>query len=170
MELREIDYTENLPETLCVLHGPGLLLATVGADGVPNVMTIGWASPGIIWGRRMMVVYVRPSRYTFEKLAEVGEFVVNVPDDEMEDTCIFCGTKSGREVDKFAECGLTALPAEQVRAPLIAQCVRFYECRVIHTGDFRDSELTDEVRRDLYPSGNLHRVYYGQILRAAERV
>lgn len=169
MELKDIDYKENLDHTLEVMGAHGLLLTAAGAGGRPNVMTIGWGNVGIIWGRPMFLVYVRPSRYTFAKLAEAAEFVVNVPREGMEEVCAVCGTESGREVDKFAECNLTAVPAREVGAPLIEQCVRFYECRVAHRLDVRDGDLLPEVRSEYYPRGDLHAVYFGQILRAAEK-
>ena len=169
MELKDIHYTENVDETLRVLNGQGLLISTVSADGRPNIMTIGWAQPGILWGRKVFVVYVRPSRYTFTMLEQVDEFVVNVPGEDLQQECMLCGTKSGRDVDKFAECGFTAVAAQHVKPPLIGECVRFYECRTIHHGDLRDSELPAQVRKQLYPAGDIHRVYYGEILRAAER-
>jgi len=170
MDLREIEYGQNMEQTLAAMAAGGLLLTTVGADGAPNAMTIGWGHAGIVWSRPVFLVYVRPSRFTFSRLAEVPEFVVNVPPEDLADACATCGSVSGRDADKFAECGLTAVPARSVRPPLIEQCVRFYECRVIHTMDVRDGELTPDVRRACYARGDLHRVYYGEILRAVERL
>ena len=169
MNCREIDFAERLPESIAVMRTDGLLLTSAGADGKPNVMTIGWGSPGVIWGRPIFIVYVRPSRFTFHNIQATGEFVVAVPDVAMHDVCMSCGTLSGRDVDKFAENDLTIAPAESVRAPLIAECVRFYECRVVHVNDLVDAALNPEIRSGAYPKGDFHRLYFGQILRAAER-
>ena len=62
MNCREIDFTEHLPESIAMMRTDGLLLNSVSADGTPNVMTIGWGTPGVIWGRPIFIVYVRPSR------------------------------------------------------------------------------------------------------------
>jgi flavin reductase (DIM6/NTAB) family NADH-FMN oxidoreductase RutF len=169
MGTREIAYTENLDHTLEVMARHGLLLSSAGQDGRPNVMTIGWGCPGIIWGKPMFVVLVRPSRFTFGNIEARGEFVVNVPADDMHETCLYCGTESGRDVDKFAERGLTALDAETVGAPLIEQCVRHYECRVVHRNDVVDAALEAEIRAGAYPQGDFHRLFYGEILRTSER-
>jgi len=169
MQLKEIEFTQGLAHTLSVMREHGLLLTSAGADGRPNVMTIGWGCPGVIWGRPVFVVLVRPSRFTFGNIQATGEFVVAVPDEGMHDACMFCGTKSGRDTDKFADAGLTAAQAGAVAAPLIEQCVRHYECRMIHRNDLSDAELTAEVRQEFYPSGDLHRLFYGQILRCTER-
>jgi len=56
----------------------GLLLATTGTDGKPNVMTIGWGTIGSIWFRPMFVVLVRPSRHTYSRMEQVSDFTVNV--------------------------------------------------------------------------------------------
>ena len=169
MELNEVEFTHNLDHTLEMLRGDGLLLTSVGPDGRPNTMTIGWGNPGVIWSRPVFVVLVRPSRYTFGNIQARGEFVVSVPSDNMQETCEFCGTESGRDVSKFAECGLKPLDAETVSVPLIAQCVRHYECRVVHRNDVLDAEIADEIRASAYPQGNFHRLFYGQILRTTER-
>ena len=169
MELNELHYTHNLDRTLRRMGEGGLLLTTQDDEGRPNVMTIGWGNVGIIWGRPIFIVFVRPSRYTFRNLRATEDFVVNVPTEYMSDVCAVCGSESGRTVDKFDECNLTPVPAETVNAPLIEQCERFYECRIIHMGDVRDSMLQDRIRDNFYGKGDLHRVYYGEILRTAEK-
>lgn len=169
MELNEIKFTENLTHTLEQMQKHGLLLVSADAAGQPNVMTIGWGNPGVIWSRPIFVVLVRPSRYTFGNIEATGEFVVSVPDDDMKEACMYCGTESGRDVDKFADCELTPLEAATVSVPLIAECARHYECRVVHRNDVLDAEIADDIRQNAYPSGNLHRLYYGQILRTTER-
>ncbi len=60
----EVSYTDYLKETLDTVRKPGLLLVAADADGKPNAMTIGWGTVGIIWGKPIFIVLVRPSRYT----------------------------------------------------------------------------------------------------------
>ena len=170
MGLREVEFTHNLADTIGVMQRHGLLLASVGADGRPNVMTIGWGNAGVIWRKPIFVVLVRPSRFTFGNIEATGEFVVNVPTDEMHDACAHCGTVSGRDHDKFKDCKFTLAEAARVKAPLIEQCAMHYECRVVHRNDVADSQLDAAVRRECYPKGDLHRVYYGEILRTVARV
>lgn len=112
------------------------------------------------------VVLVRPSRYTFGCIERYGCFTVNVPTKAMRETCLLCGSKSGRDVDKFAECGLTAEKAATVQAPVVAECPLVYECSVVHVYDVAPNALAEEIRRAAYPQGDYHRVYYGKILAA----
>ena len=169
METRSIEFPENVDQTLEMLKGDGLLLTSVSTDGKPNVMTIGWGNPGVIWSRPIFVVLVRPSRFTFQNIEATGEFVVSVPTDGMGDVCMYCGTESGRDTNKFAGGDLTIVEAEAVRAPLIGECVRHYECKVVHYNDVADAALSPEIRAQAYAKGDLHRLYYGQILRVTER-
>lgn len=79
------------------------------------------------------VVYigVRPvGRYSYGLIKDSGEFVINIPSASQAEVVDFCGTVSGRDVDKFKETGLTPAPASNVSAPLIAECPVNLECRV----------------------------------------
>ena len=169
MRLREVDFTHNLEKNLRTIQQHGLLLASVGASGKPNVMTIGWGNPGVIWGRPIFVVLVRPSRFTYQNLEATGEFVVSVPTDEMHDACMHCGSVSGRDHDKFADCAFTTTKAGTVGVPLIDQCVMHYECRVVHRNDVIEDRLDNGVCSECYADGDFHRVYYGEILRTVAK-
>ena len=86
----------------------------------------------------MMAISVAPARFTHDLIANSGEFVLAWPGEELAEATMLCGTRSGRSYDKFAECNLTALPAEKVKAPLIKECLANLECRVVNkmtTGD-----------------------------------
>lgn len=154
------------PETIAALTREGLLLCSIGTDGRPNVMTIGWLTGGVIWGKPILTVLVRPSRYSYQRLNEVGEFTVNVLPPDRASDCEFCGTKSGRDTDKFAATGLRPVPAHTVRAPLIEQALIHYECRVVATTEILPATLAADIRQSAYRHGDYHRVYFGELLAA----
>lgn len=164
MEKRDYGLAEVWREALEVLHGPGALLVSVDEKGTPNVMTIGWATLGIVWGKPILTVFVRPSRFTFGLIDRTGDFTVNIPPPELAAAAQHCGTVSGRDHDKFAECGLTAARARYVRSPIIAECILHYECRVVHKHDIDPQTLASEILARSYPQGNFHRVFYGEVL------
>jgi len=83
----------------------------------------------------------------------------------MKEKTLHCGSVSGRDNDKFVDCGFSRLDAETIDVPLIEECQTFYECRVVHKTDMVDAHLPPDARREFYPEGNLHRIYYGEILR-----
>lgn len=164
MAKREVDYRKVLEETVRVMGDMGLLLAAQDARGKPNAMAIGWGSPGIIWGKSIFVVYVRPSRYTYKLIEETNAFTVCVPSQAFAKAVAFCGSVSGRDHDKFAEMKLTAVPGKHVRAPLIEECPIQFECAVVHKNDVVPKALTEEIRSGAYPGGDFHRCYFGEIL------
>ncbi len=161
-----IRYTDYFTQTVHRMRYDGLLLVTSGADGKPNVMTIGWGMIGAIWGRPVFLVLVRPSRHTYSRLEEVGEFTVNVPPHELAAGVNLCGTLSGRNHDKFREARLTPAPSRQVRPPIIQECVVHYECRILHKNDVAPGDLVQAILDDSYAQGDFHRVYFGEIVAA----
>lgn len=161
-----IGYTDYIKETLKALSSGGALLVSQGNDGKPNVMTIGWGMIGIIWGRNIFTVLVRPSRYTFKLIEENGDFTVNVPPKELAKFTAFSGGFSGRDHDKLAEHNISISPGRVVNAPIIDKCVIHYECRSIHKNDVLNSELAREIVSSAYPAGDFHKIYYGEILAA----
>ena len=159
-----VGYTDYFGVVMDRMREDGLLLVTKGSDAAANVMTIGWGTVGIVWGLDVFVVLVRPSRYSYSRLEEVGEFTVNVPGKELGAAALHCGTVSGRDNDKFEQMELTVVPGEMVEVPVIEECLMHYECRVVHRNDVVAGALAEAIVRDAYPQADFHRVYYGEIL------
>ena len=164
MDYSEVPCTTYLHETLSLLTDPGLFLVAAGADGKPNAMAIGWGTIGVIWGKPIFTVLVRPSRYTYKLLEGSDSFTVCVPSKRLYKAVNFCGTRSGRNYDKFKECNLTVLPSTRVNAPGIAGCPVIYECHIVLTNDVIPANLAQEIQASAYPRGDYHRIYYGEIL------
>lgn len=160
----EAHYTDYLEETNKMLSSCGLLLASVDGQGNPNAMTIGWGAVGIIWGKPIFVVLVRPSRYTYDLIEITNDFTVNVPTPELENEVSYFGTLSGRNQPKFKIKGLTPVPGKKVKSPIVKECAIHYECRVVHKNDVNPEALSEEIRNSAYPQGNFHRIYFGEIL------
>ena len=160
----EVAWDDYLKETTDCLPD-GLLLASLDPEGKPNAMTIGWGTVGIVWGRPMFAVLVRPSRYTYECIEAIGDFTVNVPSPDMVDAVELCGTVSGRDHDKFAECGLTAGQSQTIISPYIDECELVYECQVVQHTDVVPENFAPEIIDQFYAGGDFHRIYFGEILR-----
>lgn len=164
MERKRIDYGAHYDKVLEKLQSPGLLLGTYLPDGRPNIMTIGWGSMGYIWGIPVWTVLVRPSRFSYHGMEYAGCFTVNVPDRSMNMALARCGSVSGRDVDKFADCNLTARKGQNVLAPVVDECPLVYECQVIHSNDVIPEKLADEILEGAYTDGDYHRIYFGKIM------
>jgi len=76
----------------------------------------------------MLACAITKTTYSSEVISAFGEFVVNVPPAALRRQIYFCGTHSGRSLDKFREAGLTPRPARKVRAPIVGECLAFMEC------------------------------------------
>ena len=113
----------------------GILLASLDEAGKLNPMTIGWGLFGLIWGRPMFQVLVRPSRHTYGCIERTRDYTVNVLPDGLSDVPAFCGSKSGRDMDKMAQCDLAPLPGKHVKSAGIAQANIVFECEVVHYND-----------------------------------
>ena len=115
-----------------------------------NVMVISWGMIGVMWGKKVFVAPVRDSRYTKEFIDKSGTFTVSVPPmREMLDAVKFCGTKSGREYDKWAECSL-----EKVKAKITEQQARLKELEQKKV-EAENSEIVDIVRGMSIPLAEL---------------
>ena len=108
---------------------PAVMVSMTDSDGKHNIITIGWAGT-VCTNPPMVSISVRPERHSFRILQGTGEFVINLTTKKLAFATDFCGVKSGRDVDKFKALGLTALPANEVRAPLIGESPVNIECRV----------------------------------------
>lgn len=108
---------------------PVVMVSVADKDGHNNIITIAWA--GTVCSNPPMVsISVRPERYSYDIIKETKEFVINLTTKDLTYATDYCGVKSGRDVDKFKEMGLTALPGKEVKAPLIAESPVNIECKV----------------------------------------
>jgi flavin reductase (DIM6/NTAB) family NADH-FMN oxidoreductase RutF len=162
----EVDYRDHFRLIAEGLQHGGLMLVAVGADGRANPMTIGWAFAGPAWGRQVFVALVRPSRYTYGLMEETGDFTVNVLPAGFERALSYCGSESGRDGDKLAAAGLSAIPGLKGTAPSLAEAILSLECRVVEKTDLNPDTMVAAVRQMGYPKGDFHRLYFGEIVAA----
>lgn len=128
-----------------------------------NVMVASWGFVGVMWGKKVFVAPVRDSRYTKVMLDKTGEFTVSVPAaGTMKKEIAFCGSKSGREYDKWAETGMKKKAANVVGTCLVEGCERYFECRVLGVLPMGDMDLS--AVEEWYPTGDKHNFYFGEIV------
>lgn len=158
--------------TICKAMKKGLLLTTK-AEGKVNTMTIGWGKIGIEWNRPVFIAYVRETRYTKEMLEHNGEFTVNIPYGETDNTILgYCGRKSGRDTDKVKDLGLTLVDSDIISVPGIQELPMTLECKVIYKQKQDLTALPQEILERFYPEidkegfRDYHIAYYGEIVNA----
>lgn len=162
--MNEIDPFAAWPQVCSALGSNGAILMS-GEPG--NPMTIGWATLGVVWGKTVLTVLVRPSRFSFALLESLPQFTVNVLDpDRFKRQLAFCGSHSGRDRDKLTECGFTTEESQRVRVPHLGEAQLVYECAVVHKTTVVDADLAADIRGRYYPRGDLHRIYHAEVLSA----
>lgn len=160
MIMQHVDYMVVAGDALQQIKKGAFL--TVQADDAVNVMTIGWATIGFLWGRPMMLIMVRKTRYTFGLIEKSSEFTVSVPQLDMEAALTFCGSKSGKNVDKFKACNLELNPGEKVKTPSIRIPGIHFECAIVYKSPLDPRNLISNYTH-LYPEKDYHTIYYGEI-------
>lgn len=105
-----------------------------------NIATIAWT--GILNSEPMIVyVSIRPSRFSNEIIKNTQEFCINLPSAELVKIADFCGTKSGRDLDKFKECNLNKIKSDCIESPYIEECPINLECRVLEVKKYASHEV-----------------------------
>ena len=109
---------------------PAVMVSCASAAGEKNIVTVAWAGT-VCTNPPMLSISLRPERHSYGLIRESGEFVVNLVTRRLARACDWCGVRSGRDYDKWAECGLTPAPAAKLElAPAIAESPVSIECRV----------------------------------------
>ena len=109
---------------------PAVMVSCGRENEKPNIITVAWAGT-VCSDPAMLSVSIRPERYSYDIIRETGEFVVNLVTKELVFATDYCGVKSGRDVDKYKEMGLTPLASQKVKAPGIAESPVNIECKVV---------------------------------------
>lgn len=160
--MKDIDYMEIAEEAMERIKSGAFLTVKTG-DNL-NTMTIGWALIGYVWRKPVFMVAVRDSRHTFGIMEKAEDFTVTVPESDMKDAIMFCGTKSGRDHDKLKELNLETVPARSVISPVIKTMGIHFECRIVFKTPMDRNNLIAEYEK-LYPEKDYHTLYFGEILR-----
>lgn len=116
------------------------VMVTCGDSLAANIITIAWT--GIINSDPPMTyVSVRKSRYSHHLISESGEFVINLTTENLAKATDFCGVKSGRDVNKAEEMGLTLIEADVVSCPMIEQSPVNLECKVVEIKEYPTHDM-----------------------------
>jgi len=116
------------------------LVVSCDSKGVPDVAAFSFLMP-VSFEPKYVAFAVSPKRHTYRNLTEVGEFVLAIPTAEMLELVWACGTRSGRDVDKFSLLGLKAESARKVKPPLLKSFPVQLECGVEFMREFGDHFL-----------------------------
>ena len=153
-----------LDENVFELIGKKWMLITAGTIDSYNTMTASWGGLGVLWNKKICFCFIRPSRYTYNFMEKSDFFSLSFFNEEYRDVLQFCGTNSGRDVDKVSMTGITPLEGFAgtvyfAEAKLVLECKKIYYQDLDHT-HFIESDIMEH-----YPEENYHRIYIGEIIK-----
>lgn len=157
-----------LSQNVFTAIGKQWMLLSAGDREKANTMTVSWGGLGVLWGKNVATVYVRPQRYTYEFMEKGEYFTLSFLGEEWREALKLCGSKSGREVDKFQSSGLT-LAYGAGDAPYLQEAQVVLVCKKLYFDDIEPSHFLDgDIDGKNYPGKDYHRMYIGEIVEAYE--
>lgn len=143
----------------------GALLCAGSIDNF-NTMTINWGMLGTIYRKDTFVCFVRPSSYTNKFVEENDYFTVSFYYPRYRQQLSYLGTHSGRESNKVLEVGFT--PVEVENGVTFKEAYLTFVCKKIYHTDMEKSNLNQEIQNVYYASNDVHKIYFGEIVKIIE--
>ena len=139
-----------------------MLVAATDKSGKTNAMTASWGGVGVLWGKKVAFVFIRPQRYTKKFVDEAERFSLSFFDDSFKKTLGYMGKVSGRDEDKIAKSGLTLSDINGV--PVFKEASLTLVCRKLYRQTLEEKCFleTDNIDK-LYPQRDYHDVYVAEI-------
>lgn len=161
MSFKEIA-PEAMKESVFKVIGTDWLLVTGAAGGKANAMTASWGGMGIMWGKPVAFLVIRPQRYTKEFIDKAEGLTISVFAGDRRKMMGYFGSVSGRDEDKIARAGLTCLEDEgrvyfeEARMVLI--------CKKLYAQEMQEACFIDnDSREKWYPDKDYHTMYIVEV-------
>lgn len=138
-------------------------LVTAGTQDGFNTMTVSWGGAGIMWNKPVAFTFIRPQRYTFAFLEQNEVFTICFFEEQYRPALSLCGTKSGRNVDKVAETGLTPAFTED-GVPYFEEARLVLVCKKMYAQFLNEESVLDGAVRRHYDGDEYHKMYISEIL------
>ena len=137
-------------------------LLTAGEKDNFNTMTISWGGLGTLWGKSVATVYVRKSRYTHKFMDQEDYFTVSFYPDDKKQILGNLGSKSGRDIDKINDSGLTAKALE--KTVTFAEAEVTLVCKKIFMQELSTNNMPNDIKEMFYGDGDNHDMYIGEVV------
>ena len=158
-----VDKLSELNENVFELIGKKWMLITAAKEGKSNTMTASWGGLGVMWGKKVAYVVIRPQRYTKEFIDVAESFSLSFLSEEFRKQLSYLGSVSGRDEDKITKSGLTLEYQEQV--PYFSEGELVLICKKLFVQEFKDESFLDKSILDTwYKAGDNHYLYIAEII------
>jgi len=159
---------ERFNENAVKLIACDWMLITAGARDSFNTMTASWGGLGNLWNKPVTFIFIRPQRYTYQFAETQDYFTIQFFDEKYRDILNYCGSNSGRDVDKIAKTGLTPFTSQNGNI-YFEQARLQMECRKLYFDDIDPEQFIDNGLRKHYPTNDFHRMYIGEITECLQK-
>jgi flavin reductase (DIM6/NTAB) family NADH-FMN oxidoreductase RutF len=154
--------TLHITDNVFKLIGSDWMLITAGGIDSFNTMTASWGAFGELWNKKVCFCFVRPTRYTYEFMERSDCFTLSFFERKYREVLNLCGTKSGRDVNKVAETGLTPVVGK-TGAVYFSEARLVLECKKTYFADLDPTHFLEPEIEEEYPKKDYHRMYIGEI-------
>lgn len=141
-------------------------LLTAGKEDDFNMMTISWGNMGTIWEKPVMTVYVRESRYTHEFMDREDYFTVSFFPESYRDKLALLGSKSGKEIDKINNSGLTAIKCDN--GVTFKEAEVTFVCKKLFKQRLEPENMPKNIADTFYSKDAQHDMYIGEVVSIIE--
>lgn len=163
-DFKKITYKEFSEEAIKLIGDDWMLVAAGNFSNKFNMMTANWGGLGWLWNRPVAFIFVRPQRYTYEFTERESYFTLTFYEEKYRDTLLMLGSKSGRDIDKMKNSGLTPFETEH-KSIAFKEARIILECRKIYATQIRGEDFTDPaIDEKIYSKKDYHRMYVGEIV------
>ena len=143
-------------------------LVTAGDKEKSNTMTVSWGGTGVLWGKNVVFIFIRESRYTKDFIDNGEFFSLSFLSEKYRDALKYCGAHSGRGEDKWSKAGLS--PATRHGIPYPDEANLVFLCRKMAAVPIEEASFTDKaIMRQWYGDHDMHTMYVGEIIEVAAR-
>ena len=143
------------------------MLISAARDGKFNTMTASWGGFGVFWNKPSVIAVVRPTRHTYEFMEKTDTFTLSFLPERHRAALNYCGSHSGREVDKIKATGLT--PVWDNADVWFEEADMVLRCRKLYVQDLNPAGFTEaELDSRWYPEKDYHRFYIAEIITAMQ--
>lgn len=154
--------TKDLSTNTFEMIGNDWMLVTAQKEGIVNTMTASWGGFGVMWGKDVAYVVIRPQRYTKEFVDAADTFSLSFFDDSYKSILAYCGKVSGRNEDKIGKAGLTTLQHNDT--PYFEQAKTVLICKKLYAQPMQaESFINPSLLDHWYPGNDLHTLYIAEI-------
>jgi len=159
---------ENWKENACKVIGKDWMLVGAMKDGKCNAMTASWGGLGVMWGKDVAYIFIRPQRYTKEFIDNSDTLSLTFFDEKYRDTLSYMGKVSGRDEDKIAEAGLNV--EMDGETPYFKEAKTVLICKKMYAQQLQPECFIDtEADSKWYPQKDYHVMYVCEIEKVLQR-